>query len=142
MFHVIGRKQYNGYQLQAAFYFSRPRARAVTGSRRSQQGGEGDEASFLVGRCHKNTEILILIGLSLYCFVLRGAATVRVRSQVVSPCQAVGAHRGGKSRNVVIVISAPESPWEPGECNHGQLPLIWMTICHHDIIESSHHHHK
>ena len=53
MFHVIGRKQYNGYQLRAAFYFSRLRARAVTGPRRSQERGGVSEGTGVLcaGRC-------------------------------------------------------------------------------------------
>ena len=45
MFHVIGRKQYNGYQLRAAFYFSRLGARAVAGPRRSLEEGEVSEGT-------------------------------------------------------------------------------------------------
>ena len=58
---------------------------------------KGTRQPFLLERCHKNTEILILIGLSLYCLVLRGAASESQESGGVTMSSSRGSQRWEES---------------------------------------------
>ena len=61
------------------------------------KGMKGTRQAFLVERCHTKTEILILIRLSLYCLVLRGAASESQESGGVTMSSSRGSQRWEES---------------------------------------------
>ena len=134
MFHVIGRKQYNGYQPRPAFLslttLCQVTAAAIPGRARCERSSQETNNYFVrIWLCYEERNMSVLFW---YIFLSRRSSVTA--GQVVSSRQCVKqetaerrGRRGGKSRNLVIVIFAPGSlglpgsPWELRKCNHAQL---------------------